>query len=71
MESDEENENFEIESDKENGEEFEIDMHDPQASHEAITLEDGPFFEIELNLSMYDDNEFVYSDENSLDDDNK
>jgi hypothetical protein len=35
-------------------------------SYEEITLEDDPFFEIEL---MYGNKEFVSSDESSLDDD--
>ncbi|GBB91038.1 hypothetical protein RclHR1_18130002 [Rhizophagus clarus] len=61
---------FEMESDKENEEELEIDMHDSQVSYEEITLEDDPFFEIELNFTIYNDNEFVYSDESSLNDDN-
>ncbi|GES73408.1 pogo transposable element with KRAB domain [Rhizophagus clarus] len=60
---------FEMKSDKKNEEELKIDMHDLQASYEEITLENDPFFEIELNLTIYNDNEFVYSDESSLNND--
>ncbi|GBB91708.1 hypothetical protein RclHR1_19070004 [Rhizophagus clarus] len=61
---------FEMEFDKENEEELEIDMHNSQASYEEITLKDDPFFEIKLNLTIYNDNEFVYSNESGLNDDN-